>query len=124
MAQFLKFCTVGAINTVVDFGIYVGLTRPFPFWGRHYVAASALSFVVAVLSSFLLNNFWTFGRRGVELRRSVKFFIVAIGGLALSSLTFFILTRLGLFDLYAKLVVTAVVLAWNFTLQKKWTFRS
>jgi putative flippase GtrA len=124
VGQFLRFCTVGAINTVVDFGVYIGLTRPFAFWAEHYVAASAVSFCVAVTSSFLLNNFWTFGRQGVEWRRGAKFYLVATGGLCLNAATLYALTRLGMYDLLAKAVATGLVLAWNFTLQRKWTFKA
>lgn len=124
MRQFIRFCIVGAINTVVDFGVYIALTRPFPFWGSHLVLASVCSFIVAVSSSFLLNNYWTFGLRRLELKRSIKFVLVALGGLGWNALTFFVLHRLGTYDLLAKAAATGVVLAWNFTLQKKWTFKA
>lgn len=120
--EFIRFCIVGVINTGVDFAVYIGLTRPMPFWTQHYVLASACSFLVAVFSSFLLNTFWTFRRQNVEWARSVKFFAVAVGGLVLNAATLYTLTHFGLFDLFAKAAATGVVLAWNFTLQKKWTF--
>ena len=121
--EFVRFGIVGGINTAVDFAVYIGLTRPLPFWSHHYVLASACSFTVAVVSSFLLNNFWTFRRSSLEWGRSLKFFAVALGGLGLNAATLYALTHLGVFDLFAKVAATAVVLAWNFTLQKTWTFK-
>ncbi len=38
--QFVRFAAVGAINTVVDFGVYVVLTRSSVFWGSHLVLAA------------------------------------------------------------------------------------
>jgi putative flippase GtrA len=40
-----------------------------------------------------------------------------------NALLLFVLVTLGTFDLYAKAIATAVVLFWNFTMQKMWTFR-
>lgn len=124
-AQFVKFAAVGAFNTVLDFGVYLWLTRSFEFWSERIVAAASVSFVVAVASSFILNNLWTFRQ---ELsgwrRRSVKFFLVAIGGLLWNAAILHTLTTLGLHDIPSKLVATGIVLMWNFTLQKTWTFRA
>jgi len=122
--QFLRFSTVGTINFFLDYGVYFGLTRGFPFWGKHIILASTVSFVAAVISSFLLNTFWTFRCDAAGWHRRVwKFFAVATGGLALNATILFVLTRLGVYDLIAKLAATAIVLVWNFLLQKKWTFR-
>ncbi len=122
--QFVKFCVVGVINTVVDFGIYIALTRSIDFWSYHLVWASALSFTVAVFSSFILNTFWTFRCTGSGWKkRAPSFFAVATGGLLVNSGTVLIIVTLGVWDIIAKIVATVVVLAWNFTLQKKWTFR-
>ncbi len=122
-AQFAKFFIIGGINTVVDFGIYVALTRLSGFWGRHIIWAACVSFTVAVFSSYLMNSFWTFKQRQLDLQRSLKFFVVATGGLAWTALIIYLLTTAGLYDIFAKIIATGLVLIWNFTLQKKWTFR-
>ena len=122
--EFLRFGFVGLCNTVLDFTVYYVLTRNFLFWGDHVVAAAAVSFCVAVASSFFLNNFWTFRRDAQSLHhRSVKFFIVALAGLAWNSAILYGLISAGLHDILAKLAATAVVMMWNFILQKTWTFR-
>jgi putative flippase GtrA len=122
--QFIKFCLVGTLNTGVDFGIYLALTRLTDFWYQNLVWASVVSFSAAVLSSFVLNTFWTFraGGQGWQ-RRVAPFFAVAIGGLVVNAGTVWLLLTLGIFDILAKVVATVFTLAWNFTLQKKWTFR-
>ncbi|MDD5252168.1 MAG: GtrA family protein [Patescibacteria group bacterium] len=122
--QFLRFSTVGVANTFVDFGVYIALTRPFPFWAQHLLTANVISFTIAATSSFLANTFWTFrcGGDGWQ-KRFPKFFMVAIGGMLLNSAVLGSLTWLGVYDLLAKAVATAIVLTWNFGMQKKWTFK-
>jgi len=122
--QFAKFFIIGGINTVVDFGIYVALTRLFDFWSRHIVWAATVSFTVAVFSSYLMNTRWTFSQRQLDWRRTMKFYVVATGGLGWNALIIYLLTNVGLYDIFAKIIATGLVLIWNFTLQKKWTFRS
>lgn len=123
--QFVKFSLVGTLNTGVDFGVYLALTRGLDFWSRHLVSASVISFGVAAVSSFLLNNFWTFRRDAAGWSaRLPKFLLVASGGAGLNALTLGLLVGLGVWDILAKAVATVLVLIWNFTLQKKWTFRA
>ncbi len=123
--QFLRFAVVGASNTALDFFAYLALTRGWPWWRTHLVLAATVSFCVAASSSFLLNNFWTFGRTGDGWhRRAPKFFAVAVGGLAWNALILHLLTAAGMHDILAKLLATAAVMVWNFTLQRAWTFRS
>lgn len=122
--QFAEFAVVGAANAVLDFAIYFVLTRYVPFWRGRYVGAASVSFCCAVLSSYLANNYWTFRQSRTDWRRAAKFFAVAAAGLGWNALIIWLLTGLGGNDVIAKLTATAAVLAWNFTMQKLWTFRS
>jgi len=122
--QFLRFSVVGGVNFLLDNGIYVLLTRGTVFWSERILSAAAISFVLSVISSFVLNTFWTFSCDAAGWhRRMGKFFAVATGGLAINILIIHLLVSLGVYDLIAKIAATAVVLVWNFILQKKWTFR-
>lgn len=122
--QFIRFSVVGGINTVLDFGVYLGLTRGLSFFRTHFLAAAATSFSLAVLSSFLLNTFWTFRAGGDGWhRRAPRFFAVALTGAGLNLIILYGLVVGGLYDVAAKLVATAVVLVWNFTAQRRWTFK-
>ncbi len=124
-AQFMKFAAVGAFNTVLDFAVYLSLTRSSAFWGAHIVGAATVSFLVGVTSSFILNNFWTFRQDASGWRRRApKFLAIAVGGLLWNDTILHLLTQAGLRDIAAKLIATAIVLFWNFTLQKTWTFRA
>ena len=123
--QLVKFCLVGGFNTALDFGIYFGLTRTWPFFAHHYLMAATASFSVAVVSSFLLNTFWTFrAAEGAWQRRAPRFFAVALVGVSLNAGIIFLLVEGGLHDMLAKIAATGIVLMWNFTAQKFWTFKA
>lgn len=123
--QFIRFCFVGAFNTGLDLSVYLLLTRFTAFWSTRMVAAAVVSFGCGAVSSFLLNNFWTFERDADGWRRRLpKFLIVALGGAAWNALIISALLHAGVYDVIAKVTATACVLAWNFTFQKKWTFRA
>lgn len=122
--QFARFVIVGATNTVLNFAVYIGLTRGFAFWERHFLIANAIAFAVAVMSSFLFNNYWTFKRGGTgAAMRGAKFLTVVATALAWNNVILYGLTEIGLHDLLAKLVVVGIVGLWNFTLYKFWAFR-
>jgi putative flippase GtrA len=123
--QLMKFCLVGVINTSVDFAIYVGLTRIFVYWNERLVWAAIISCGCGLLSSFVLNNFWTFQRNHHEISRCLpKFLLVALLGIVWNAGLVYLLVSLGVYDLIAKAFATIFVLVWNFVLQKKWTFRN
>lgn len=135
---FIKFCVVGATGTLIDFlGFFFGLrVLHLPLW-----AATVLGFVLAVVNNFLLNKFWTFrqGSRGMR-KQLIKFTLVSLGGLCLSVASVYLLVYTiegtqgflrywqgGLLAdstaAIAKLTASAIVLMWNFLLNKHWTFR-
>ncbi len=54
--RFLRFAVVGVIGAVVDFGsanLLIGL------WRTPLVLAGTISFLLAILSNFTWNRFWT-----------------------------------------------------------------
>jgi putative flippase GtrA len=123
LAEFARFCATGLTNSVVDFGLYIFLTRTFAFWAGHIVAASAIAYAAAICVSFMLNNFWTFRRDGRGwARRSIKFLIVSYTALGIHVVVFWFLTELGMNDLLAKVAATAVGGVWNFLMYKFWAF--
>ena len=71
MQRFLKFAVVGTIGAVVDFGtfnllLYLGwlegaaVRLPFGLAVSETGIAGAISFLMAIVSNFLWNRFWTY----------------------------------------------------------------
>jgi putative flippase GtrA len=128
LRQFIKFCIVGGINTVVDFGAYFLLTRQTAFFshdGGHYLLAATLTFSLAVVSSFCLNTFWTFRAGGPGWhRRAPQFVAVTLVGLFINDLVMYLVVTAGGHDMVGKVAAAGLVTFWNFFAQKHWTFRA
>ena len=82
VTRFLKFCVVGVIGAVVDFGTFNVLANILGVWS---VLASMLSFTAAVVSNFLWNRYWTYpdSRSKDVSSQAFQFAVVSIVGLAI-----------------------------------------
>jgi dolichol-phosphate mannosyltransferase len=120
--QFVKFAIVGSIGTVVDICILVFLKE---IVGINVYVANTFSFTAAVLNNYTLNTLWTFGDQDKQHKRQlVQFFIVSIVGLGLSQVLLFVFHDiLNQHYLIAKCLAILIVLFWNFTANRLWTFK-
>lgn len=120
--QFVKFGIVGVSSTIIDWGIYLLLTRIF---GVFYLMAKILSFGVAVLNSYIWNRRWTFRSNDpAKLRQFIKFLTISIVGVVLNTLIMFIaVDKFKLHDIFGLFLATAIVMIWNFLANKFYTFR-
>lgn len=122
--QFIKFALVGALGTTLDYTAYLSLTR---FLGVWYLFASVVGFGCGLINNFFWNKYWTFARKesGEGKRQFVKFFIVSVLGVALGNVLLFCLVEwCGFYDIVARVMTTGIVMLWNFSANKVWTFRS
>ncbi len=144
--RFIKFAIVGAVGTVVDFGVLnllIQLAHFEKFW------ANTCSFTAAVISNFTWNRLWTFpeSRERPLLSQLVQFALVNVAGLAINQTIFLSLDRFVLgeagalaapmtslaeaigmahFTLaynLAKAIAVIVVLFWNFGINRIWTYK-
>lgn len=124
--QFARFFVTGTVNASIDFIVYLGLTRMFSFWQNHLAAATGIAFIVANTNSYFMNRYWTFQSRAKGHKvEYTKFLTVSLIGLGINVVTFSWLVHwFGLHDVAAKIMVAAVVLVWNFSANKFWTFKS
>jgi putative flippase GtrA len=137
--RFFKFAIVGAIGSVIDFGIMNLLV-----WLAHIVlvVAGSVSFVCAVISNFTWNRFWTYpeSRSKPLMGQLVQFTLVnAIGLLIRIPILKFgepaldkLLTTLPVNSMAnshsfishnATLAIAiGVVMMWNFFVNRYWTY--
>lgn len=116
--QVVRFGMVGALNTLVDFGLFNVL---FHFVGLPLLVANSLSVAAGIANSFIWNKHWTFsaGGRARWKREVVVFVIVSVIGLLLNNAGIYVLTRLsgnmGVLALNVqKLAASVVSMTWNF----------
>ena len=133
--QFGKFVIVGFINTAIDFVILNALMYLANIYkGPEIIIFNAISFTVAVINSYMMNKYWTFGDKSREgaAKQFVEFLIVSIVGIILNTAIVYGVTTLiqPMFGLgiklwanFAKVMATAVVLGWNFIGYKFFVFK-
>jgi len=121
--QFVKFGIVGASSTIIDWGIYLILTR---FFNLLYLMAKILSFSVAVFNSYHWNRRWTFRSDDPQkLRQFIKFLIISIVGVVLNaSIMYLAVEHFQWPDIYGLVFATGIVMFWNFSANKFYTFKS
>ena len=135
--RFLKFATVGAIGTVVDFGIYNFLNLVF---GMAPVISQAISFSVAVVNNFLWNRHWTYpdSRTKAVHHQIAQFGLINVGGLLIrtpiiAGLEHPIGVLSGRFGVQAEVAVVVghnialaiaigIVMLWNYFANRYWTY--
>jgi dolichol-phosphate mannosyltransferase len=96
--------------------------------GIHYMGSSPMAVELAVLSNFLLNNYWTFrdsDNRSPILVKMLKFHVTAAGGFAINFVFLVGLTELaGMYYLLSNLVGILAGFLWNYAVNVKWTWSS
>lgn len=119
-ARLAKFSLVGGSGVVVN---TAALYLFYQFGHLPLVMASVLAVELAIVNNFLWNDRWTFHQRDRSPLRFVRFNLVALGGLAITTATLALVTSFGVYYLLANLLGIALATAWNFTLSVLWTWR-
>ncbi len=103
----------------------IGLKVSIALTGLPAEQANIISMIFVLVFNFLMSNYWTFRAGGGDkLKKLLKY----------SSLAFFnYLADIGLFGLFvttydmnhviAKVIITAMIVSWNFLLYKLWVFK-
>ena len=134
---FVNFAIVGAAGSITDFAVLNLLVQ---LLGTPLAVANTCSFIAAVIQNFTLNRVWTFpeSRERHASGQLAQFAMVSLIGYGLNQLVFLSLHHLwesywmayfgddiGFVASYnvAKLFAIGVVLFWNFTANRLWTYR-
>lgn len=136
--RFLKFCVVGIIGAVVDFGV---MNLILHFTGNARLA-STISFIAAVISNFLWNRYWTYpdSREKPLVQQLGQFFLINSIGLGIRYLLFltidqpiinlaekvvpegFFMTPSVLGHNVTMVIAVFIVMMWNFFANRLWTY--
>lgn len=77
--QFLRYCVVGAANTLIDIAMLNVLLWSLPTKNvQILVVYNSVAYCVGALSSFFLNKYWTFGRKQRATSREVARFAISL----------------------------------------------
>jgi len=126
IARFFKFGIVGVLSILLnEFLLWLLL-----FYGIHLIISSILSIEAGILSSFILNEVWTFkdrGERGVKafIHRMGKYNLASMVGLLINFFILIFLSRVFLINpLKANIVGIAAAFIWNFLAHNLWTWHN
>ena len=117
---FGRFAAVGASGYVVNlsvFALLVDVAHTPP------IAAAVVAFIVALLSNFVLNRFWTFAAAGPRARgQLVRYAIVSTASFGLNVLVLAALIDAGVGPIVSESVAFAWVAPVNFVMCRRWVF--
>ncbi len=88
--QAAKFATIGAANTIIDFGVLNLLAILWPVGDSDFLFMfyKSISFTVAVVNSYFWNKFWTFEKRDTSRAAGefLQFIAISVSGAVLNVL--------------------------------------
>ncbi len=124
LEDFIKYSLVGVSGVFVNLGLYLFLTR---YYEISELVAPLIAIESALISNFILNNFWTFGKRITQSRIRVKFvkFHLVSGFSALINYSAFLTLFLvfGLYDILANLIGIGLAAIVNYLINSNWTWK-
>jgi len=131
VTQFLKFCIVGASNTLLSYAINVGVL--FLLKDRNvswdYVAGNMVAFILSVLWSFYWNNRFVFKNsnqeKGAWVKKLIKTYIsYGVTGIVLTNILSYVWINIFHISKYiAPLMNLIISVPINFLLNKFWAFK-
>ena len=117
--QFLRYCFVGGIATVVDGSILFVLE----VCGMHYLLAAGIGFLGGLVCNFVLSKLFVFHQEKVTVNEKYEFLIfclIGVVGLVLTLLLMQLFTEvLSIYFMISKGMTTLLVLIWNYEARKR-----
>ncbi len=119
--KLIKFCGVGFIGLIVDFGVTYLLKEIVKI--QKFIA-SGIGFFVAASTNYYLNRVWTFQSHNPDILLEYShFLIISVFGLIINSLVLWLLvTKFKYKFYYAKFIAIVVTTFWNFIANILFTF--
>ncbi|MBP3317397.1 MAG: GtrA family protein [Alistipes sp.] len=119
--RLIKFCLVGGSGVIVDFGITI-ICKELLRLNKYL--SNSLGFICAATSNYILNRIWTFANNDPHIAEQyLRFIGFSLVGLAINNMVIYLLHRTTKLNFYiTKIMATAVVTLWNFSMNYLFTF--
>jgi putative flippase GtrA len=132
--QFLRYCLVGGVNTIIDVSVLNALLWRFPTHNvQLLVAYNSVAYASGAVSSFFLNKYWTFQHKQRPTRREAGRFLLSVAlelvssngllwlaGMALSPF----IPNVTVWGNASKLLAVAVGAVLSYLIMRFWIFAS
>ena len=117
-----KFALVGVSNTLIDYGVFALLAQLFSV---NIYLSQVISYSCGIINSYVLNRSWTFrAKEGFFSPALLRFLVLNLCMLGVSTALLALYVRLGLTKLVAKACTVAFTMAIGFVANRLWVFRS
>lgn len=116
--QVFGFGMIGGLCFLIDYFLMIGLTE---IGHMNYLLSSGISFVMSVIVNYLLSMRFIFESKDNmnKVTEFVIFIVLSVIGLGINEvLMWFIVEKWGLHYMVTKIVVTAIVMIYNFITRK------
>lgn len=123
--EIYKFIIIGGLNGILVLILTEIFTSYFEIF---YVISALVSYEISIISSFFMNDRWTFGyvlKTSKKYNRLIKFNMFYLIGLGINGLVLVILTDyVGLHYFVGEGIALLVVFSFNYTTSKKISFKN
>lgn len=133
LVQFVKFGLVGAMNTFVDYAVYLITLKLFTvlnlFGEKAYLVSTILGFIVSFFNMFYWNNKYVFKPKDGETRSALwslikLFFSYSVTGIVIKPICMYLLVDILHFSkTLAPIPIMFITIPLNFILSKLWAFK-
>ncbi len=128
--EFMRYLLVGGSAFLVDFGVLVLFNNILPeLFGYRLYIATALGFIAGLIFNYIFSILFVFQTArdhitGRSFRSFMVFTLIGLIGLGLTELGMYAGTELlGIHYMLVKMIVTGIVLIWNYLGRKFFVFR-
>lgn len=115
----LKFSIIGSVNTAVAYLCFILLT----LIDVHYMLASSIGYMIALINSYILNKNWTF--ESIKITTSILFFqfaIVNLWSLGINLIALYVLFKVFALNLYLSQIIAITFSMISNYIGCKWIF--
>lgn len=119
----MRYNIAAILATIIDFLIFVILTKIFGIW---YIVATILSALSGGITAFILNRNWAFTNKNGSLsKQAIRYFFVWGGSILLVTTGLFVLVEsTNINEIISKIIVSiAVGFGFNFLMYKYFVFK-
>ena len=119
--QLTKYTITGVVSNIIEFLLIYLLTDCVQIW---YIYSNVMASTTALTLSFFVNNYWTYGKKKIELRSIISLLLVHLANIVIDSLLLYVFTSVFLFYyLLSKVFVVGFSYIRNFFISKYFIYK-